>query len=306
VSPFVQLICGLLLCFLGANVAVTLPVGLWLAARRSARGRALRAWAAVIVLLDVLMVVEGFVLEPERLTITRQALAHPAVPAGKTVRLVHLSDLHITGPRAFYDRLTARVAAERPDLIVITGDLLHAPMWGGQRAVAEGLFARLAAIAPLVTILGNHDVLPPVTSPQWATLRNTALRRTVAGVPFRIVGWEQPVWFGQPYTPPVFPRDPRAVNLLLLHSPDNLPDAAAQGAFDLALAGHTHGGQVRLPVWGAVLTASALGKRFEYGRYQLGSLEAFVTRGLGQNPGIPALRFLCSPEIVVFTLTNVK
>ena len=72
---------------------------------------------------------------------------------------------------------------------------------------------------------------------------------------------------------------------------------------DLQLSGHTHGGQVRLPLYGALLTLSAMGKRFEAGLYRLGEMALYVNRGLGMEGGAaPRVRFLCRPEITVFDL----
>jgi predicted MPP superfamily phosphohydrolase len=72
---------------------------------------------------------------------------------------------------------------------------------------------------------------------------------------------------------------------------------------DLYLAGHTHGGQIRLPLFGAVFTASAYGKRYEQGHYSVGDTTLYVSRGIGmEGMGAPRARFLCPPEIVVVNL----
>jgi predicted MPP superfamily phosphohydrolase len=91
----------------------------------------------------------------------------------------------------------------------------------------------------------------------------------------------------------------QAYKLLLYHSPD-LIEVAAEGGIDLYLAGHTHGGQIRLPVYGAVFTSSRLGKRYEMGQYTVGETVLYVNRGLGMEGSIaPRARFLCPPEIAV-------
>jgi hypothetical protein len=92
----------------------------------------------------------------------------------------------------------------------------------------------------------------------------------------------------------------------LYHSPD-LAEAAAQAGVDLYLAGHTHGGQVRLPGWGALVTMSAYGKRFEAGQYRLGPTTLYVSRGIGlEGLRLPRVRFLCPPEIVSIQLSAPK
>ncbi len=72
---------------------------------------------------------------------------------------------------------------------------------------------------------------------------------------------------------------------------------------DLYLSGHTHGGQVRLPFYGAVFTASYYGKKYEMGQYQLGPATLYVSRGIGMAGGlIPRVRLLCPPELVLVEL----
>lgn len=72
---------------------------------------------------------------------------------------------------------------------------------------------------------------------------------------------------------------------------------------DLYLCGHTHGGQIRLPFFGALITSSDLGKRYEAGRYQQNNTTLYVSRGLGmEGLGAPRARFLSPPEIIEWTL----
>ena len=89
-------------------------------------------------------------------------------------------------------------------------------------------------------------------------------------------------------------------NLLLYHSPDLAPNASRNG-IDLQLSGHTHGGQVRLPVIGALYTGSLYGKRFEAGRYLVNGMTLYTSRGLGMEGAIaPRVRLLCRPEIILW------
>ncbi|MPN56705.1 hypothetical protein SDC9_204396 [bioreactor metagenome] len=100
--------------------------------------------------------------------------------------------------------------------------------------------------------------------------------------------------------------DPAALNILLYHSPDFAPQAAGQG-FNLQLSGHTHGGQVRLPLFGALYAASLYGKQFESGRYLLKDMTLYVTRGLGMEGGIaPRVRLFCRPELIVWQITGTR
>jgi len=94
--------------------------------------------------------------------------------------------------------------------------------------------------------------------------------------------------------------------ILLYHSPDLAPDAAQMG-IDLQLSGHTHGGQVRLPLYGALYASSIYGKRFEMGLRRVGALQVYTSRGIGlEGMGAPRVRFLCPPEIVLFEIVGEK
>jgi hypothetical protein len=97
---------------------------------------------------------------------------------------------------------------------------------------------------------------------------------------------------------------PDAPTILMYHTPD-LIETASELDIDLYLAGHTHGGQIRLPWFGALFTSSIYGKRYESGLYQVGSTQLYVSRGVGMEGWVaPRVRFLCPPEIVELTLAG--
>ena len=96
------------------------------------------------------------------------------------------------------------------------------------------------------------------------------------------------------------PRD--ALTLLLYHTPDLMPEAARLGV-QLYLCGHTHGGQLRLPFYGALATSSRWGKKYEMGLYHEGDATLYVSRGLGmEGLGAPRARFLAAPEVILWTI----
>jgi uncharacterized protein len=93
--------------------------------------------------------------------------------------------------------------------------------------------------------------------------------------------------------------------ILLYHSPDLAPQAAELGVIDLHLAGHTHGGQVRVPGFGALITSSLYVKALEMGLYQLRDMLLFVSRGVGlEGKGAPRMRLNCPPQLMLFVLLN--
>ena len=100
------------------------------------------------------------------------------------------------------------------------------------------------------------------------------------------------------------PRTPPDLRVLLYHTPDLAPQAAAEGV-DLYLCGHTHGGQIRLPGLGALLTASRFGNRYALGLQRLpNGGYIYTTSGTGfEGLGLPRLRVLDPPEVAVFAVT---
>jgi predicted MPP superfamily phosphohydrolase len=95
-----------------------------------------------------------------------------------------------------------------------------------------------------------------------------------------------------------------SLNILMYHSPDLAP-IADRHEIDLQLSGHTHGGQVRLPLFGALFTGSLYGRRYEAGRYIHENLTLYISRGIGlEGAGAPRVRFLCPPEIVLWELRS--
>jgi predicted MPP superfamily phosphohydrolase len=234
-------------------------------------------------------------LEPGLLTVTRHAAAIPRL--AEPVRLLHWSDLH--------GRDLSRMLwnGPAPDLIAFTGDLATA---GRDLPRTEGTLARMDEVWPSTAarfaVLGNHDrragyaaVAARLQAHGYRVLRNDGtLWRGIW-----LAGTDDP-HRGRPDLPAALAgAPPGAPRILLTHSPELFPQAIAAGV-DLALAGHTHGGQVRLPGIGAILTASRLGRRYSMGEYRAGRSLLFVSRGLG-TVHLP-VRLFCPPELALFDL----
>jgi predicted MPP superfamily phosphohydrolase len=96
-----------------------------------------------------------------------------------------------------------------------------------------------------------------------------------------------------------------SLNILLYHSPDLIYELTQEHEVDLMLSGHTHGGQVRLPLWGAIFTGSLYGRRLQKGLYQIYDTLLYISRGIGlEGLGAPRVRFLCSPEIIEWKIND--
>jgi predicted MPP superfamily phosphohydrolase len=237
-----------------------------------------------------------------QIAVQHKQLALPNLPkelAG--LKIAHLSDLHMTGQlgREFYDCVVDLTNAWKPDLVAITGDILekeHCLPW------ILPTLGRLRAPEGKFFVLGNHEMRLPDVAPLRQLLGEAGFRDlgsrvervNIRGTECVIAGIELP-WFG--HEPPD-EATPAALRILLSHSPDQLTWAKSR-RFDLMLAGHTHGGQIRLPLVGALIAPSWHGSRYAGGTYHEPPTLLHVSRGLA---GIHPIRLNCPPELALLTL----
>ena len=178
--------------------------------------------------------------------------------------------------------------------------------WEAVRTV----FRQLAAPLGVYAVTGSPPVDEPEVVPQLLAglavrwLRDEKVTLDHHGQRFDLLGvtCTHKPFEDAPRLATLVEGDPQRFRLLLYHTPDLAPNAADLG-LDLQLSGHTHGGQVRLPVFGALYTGSLYGKRFEAGRKQVDGLTLYVTRGIGmEGEGAPRVRFLCPPEVILWEI----
>ncbi len=258
------------------------------------------------------MVREPFALNMSQLSIPSPGLPDHAPP----LRLLHLSDLHV-------ERLTRRegyllqlIEQARADLIVITGDYLNLSYVNEPTARAEvrKVLAKLNAPYGVYATLGSPPVDPRETTP--SLFEGTAIRLlrdevAVLTLPddrtLSLIGMDcdhELTGDAHVFEAIIKLAPPNSAKVLLYHSPELMP-VVQQYPVDLYLCGHTHGGQVRLPFYGAILTSSALGKRYEMGRYTENNTTLYISRGIGlEGLSAPRMRLLCPPEIILFTLSG--
>lgn len=257
----------------------------------------------------------GAVVEPFNLTLTRLPLFTPKIPPkGRRIRLLHISDLHVERLTRREADLLAQIDYIRPDMIVITGDYLNLSYVNEPVARAEvrRLLGQLSAPYGVYAILGSPPADPRATTPSLFDGTNIRLLRDevavlefVDGQKVSLIGLDCEHDLAADFL--VFqklhnlsPAD--SVRILLYHSPELMPQVQNY-PLELYLCGHTHGGQVRLPGYGALLTSSSLGKQYEMGLYHEQDTMMYISRGIGlEGLSAPRLRFLCHPEIILFTL----
>lgn len=256
-----------------------------------------------------------------RLTVYRLPILPGHAPAPMTV--LHLSDLHFV----VADRRKARFIASlpRPDISVLTGDLL------GEPEAVERVTAALEPVrgtAGSYFVLGSNDYFAPrplsylayfrkrrrrrvgipgraqdlitrLEADGWAHLKNRRVAGEAAGLRIEVVGLDDP-HIERHDLRVAAGRDPAAFGLALVHSPDPAPELAALG-YDLVACGHTHGGQVRMPFIGALVTNSTIPPRLCMGLSRFGRTLLHVSPGLGTSKFAP-FRFLCRPEATLLEL----
>jgi uncharacterized protein len=225
----------------------------------------------------------------------------PDLPAPMDgLRIVQLTDLHLAScfRPAYFERVIAACRDWDADLIVLTGDIVD-----DDEVIAwiEPLLAPLEARLGKVAILGNHDedhqpsaIVEALARAGFDILEGRWTTLEDEGATIAIGGTSAP--WGPDVDPAAMP--PADFRILLSHSPDRFYRAARWG-IDLVLAGHNHGGQIRLPMVGAVFMPSIYSRRFDHGFFRRGQTLMYASDGIA---GMHPVRYGCPPEVTRFVL----
>lgn len=243
-----------------------------------------------------------------RLTTPVKTLRMPTLPPELDgLSIVHLSDLHFTGQLTldYYRYVIDRANEMHGDIVVVTGDIID------KEAYLDWLpetFGRLQAKHGVYFILGNHDkrlrdvpdLRKRLTQCGMIDVGGRAVMREINGVEVHLAGNELP-WFPLRAAAEVFvpeARESSIFRILLSHTPDQYPWAREHN-YHLMLAGHCHGGQVRVPGIGAIVSPSRFGAKYASGLFYEPPTLLHVSRGLG---GTHPLRWNCPPELATLVL----
>jgi predicted MPP superfamily phosphohydrolase len=222
----------------------------------------------------------------------------PQLPAAwDGLSILHLSDLHFCGTpdRHFYRYVFDRLKSEGPaDIIALSGDVVDSS-WHHRWVIP--LLGQLKANEFSFAILGNHDHHRDVNQIRnrlrkigYRVLINSWELVHVRGEPLVVMGDEYP-WFRPGPDLTDCPEGP--FRLGIVHTPDRIGFCRREG-FDLVLAGHVHGGQIRFPIIGSTFCPSCYSRTYDCGTFWVKPTVMHVSRGLaGQHP----LRFNCRPEV---------
>jgi len=219
------------------------------------------------------------------------------------IRVMLVREIPIPSRRAYFRDVVARTQALQPDLILLGGDFVS---WRKHvTLMSEVLLDGLSARDGVYAVLGNHDLW---TAPEGisAALRSHGIEplinRSVAirrgGAMLSVAGIDE-VYRGNPDVEAAFSRvDPSKPCIALSHHPDII-DHIGGHHIDLLVCGHTHGGQIRLPFFGALFVPSVHEGQYVSGFHRLHNVLMYVSRGVG---GVPPIRVLCNAEIATFIL----
>jgi uncharacterized protein len=274
--------------------------------------RWLRRVVVLAVVFGIALGVDALFVEPARLVVNRQELKLPNWPAEMSgMRVAFLSDLHVGSPHWGLPRLhelVQRVNAEQPDLILLGGDYLINGVWFGNHVDAEPIALELGQLhAPLgvFAVLGNHDWWNdgPKVRAAFEAHGVTVLDDEVRRIHFKgksvcLLGVRDETERQRSAQKELELALPGMPLLVLMHEPDLFDDFDDRAT--LTLAGHTHGGQVDLPVLGRRVVPSRFGPRYAAGHIVENGRHLFVTTGVGTS--IIPVRFRVPPEIALLTL----
>ncbi|MEN6357139.1 MAG: metallophosphoesterase [Armatimonadota bacterium] len=246
--------------------------------------------------------IDAFCIEPNWVQVTHHTINTKKLPSGAKLRIVQLSDFHMTSFNGRVRSMINLTSAGKPDIIVLTGDYLNRKDPAGFAELTR-VGRELSTIAPTYAVEGNWDNYKHIKALEDGGVKS-------------ITGWEViptrkggkvalgHLWWSMPMAAVYVPPDVEPLyKVLLCHKPDTFDSAASKG-IDLMLSGHTHGGQVRLPIFGALLPDRDMIGKYQAGLYKIGKSMLYVNRGMGMESSAPQVRFYCRPEISVIDLVS--
>ncbi len=250
----------------------------------------------VLLLLGAMALVDALFIEPNWIEVT-----HSQVPApiDRPLKIAHVTDLHSAGLGFRERRLLKLLEREKPDIIVISGDIL-AP--GGSYEQTGEVLSRLRAPLGVWLVRGNWE--------NWHPLENEFQYYSKLGVSFLLnssaqvlpnvwlIGLDDPTYGHADLAATLENVSRETFRIAVFHSPQFFDRSA--GRYDLALAGHSHGGQVRIPFLKPLWLPAGIGP-YVQGWFAKDGSRMYVSRGIGMT--ILPMRFFCRPELAIITLT---
>ena len=271
----------------------------FIAWRSGSTNRRLRWVSASSAVVIVAVAADAFLIEPHWIEVSRVTIASAEIEV--PTRLVLVADLQADHVGEYERHALELVMAETPDAILFAGDYVHLPE--REARVQHEVLAQLLEEVGLEAPLGIYAVGGNTDAPGWERIFNRIEAHTfteggrVQAGELVITG----LTFPQSFEAGTLVEDAPGFHIVLGHAPDF---ALREVEADLLLAGHCHGGQVRLPFFGPPVILSRVPRKWTSGAHEISPGKTLVvSRGVGmERARAPRLRFLCSPELVVIDL----
>jgi len=278
--------------------------------------RILQIIVAALLLTVLACLYYGFRVEPEQIRLRSVMMDSPHWTS-EPLRIGLISDLHIGGPHIDplqLSKITTLMNAQRPDIILLAGDYVDSHEPSHERSTADNnlinrghqILGDLNAPLGILAVMGNHDyqygvhkVRKNIEAAGVNFVDNDAI---IIDERFCVFGIADE-FFGGPTNDGYYNCPPNVPTIGLMHNPDSffrVPESSAA----LMVAGHTHGGQINLPLLGRAITSTKAGKPYAYGVNEVKETPVFITAGIGTSI-LPA-RFRAPPEIVLIELRGAE
>jgi uncharacterized protein len=259
------------------------------------RRPAVRLLGKLLIVFGLLVLLDALFIEPNWIQVTRwQVKGNVSSP----LKIAHLSDLHTSHVGYRERKLLKLLDAEAPDIIVITGDTLSS--WGTYRGESE-LLKRLHAPLGVWLVRGNWEVDHPLRHERqfYKSLGVHFLLNESAEVrkDIWLIGLDDPTFGHEDLSAALSKVPPNAYRIVLFHSPEFF--SASAGQYALALTGHSHGGQVRIPFLKPLWLPQGVGP-YVQGWFEKDGSRMYVSRGIGMT--LLPIRFDCRPELPIITI----
>lgn len=278
-------------------------------------------WFSILAII-VFILLWAFFVEPNWPRLRRMSIRGEK-KLKRPITILHLSDVHFVKDLGAKKLFFQKLSVLNPDLIFLTGDIIDCDE-GIETATRtiSGLRARYGTFM----VLGNHDYydyrtidniryhvglgktaihrnnIPRLISEMKKVgvhvLVNESIKLQVHGTPIFIAGTDDPVTQKVDFEKTLHGMSPEMLNILLIHHLDGLLKLSHHGV-DLVFAGHTHGGQFRIPFLGPIICETKLPRRYVEGLNEYKDMTVFVSRGMGAGRSIFP-RFACRPEAILF------
>ncbi|MFZ5364831.1 MAG: metallophosphoesterase [Patescibacteria group bacterium] len=269
----------------------------------------------IILIVGFVVVFYGSFIEPKLVTVKEYSVDIKKNESPDRIKIAAVSDPHF-GPFKKYNysqKIADTIDQQNPDLIVLLGDYIYG---AGENAKYLEPILKLSGKFPLVVISGNHDYhLSEFKSSQQqdktyvlrqmlrkynlALLENDNQQLTINSQQFNIIGIKE-IWTGEADLEKALSGINESIpSLMLCHNPDYILEANNQ--VDIMLSGHTHAGQIRLPLIGPLSPLpDELGRKFDTGLFRFDQTQLFITPGVGETG--PRARLFNPPEVSILNV----